>query len=352
MSDSAGCSPLSVQFNSSGSVNANMFTWDFGDGQISNARNPFRRFDNLDDTVKIYKVSLVADKAAVGCPSYAERTIRVFPLPRVAFTPTDTSNCQPFRVLFRNNSVGIDSLVWTFTSNDTTTTRAGLVSNLALSVVDTTFRNANAAFADTKVNLTAYNQYGCEAQQENKVRTAPLTEAAFELPIDSACSPFALEAFSNSSTGTALQWLINGVPTGATSSRLRTRLFNFTDRDSVVFVSLVATNRLAPTCTDTVTQRVVIMAKPKANQLVASPDNGCSPILVELNGNATGAVLYRWDLNDGTEFDSTSQTISHLFTNFNTSAARTFRVRQVAINTFGCADTTTADVREIGRAHV
>lgn len=334
VSDTAGCAPLSVQFNAATSYNANTYTWDFGDSLgTATGRNPFYRFENTSDTVRHFTVTLVADKTGVGCPSTATHVITVYPVPRAAFTPSDTAGCQPFQVRLQSRSQAADSLAWTLTSG------SDLAGFPGRSFIDTTFTNASASIQTISTRLEAWNRYGCVNVATGRVRVSPFTQAGFDLNQDSACTPFRLVANSLASPGSRVDWYINGTPQAVTGNALRATLYNFSDHDSTIQIMQVAVNRLSPGCTDTVRKTVVVVAKPKAGTLFASPDAGCSPLLVELNGNATGANAYNWNLGDGTVFDTASQTISHRFENLGSTLPRTFSIRMIATNSFGCADT-------------
>ena len=334
VSDTAGCAPLGVTFNAATSFNANLFTWDFGDSTgTASGRNPFYRFTNTTDSVRHYTVTLVADKSGVSCPSVATQRIAVYPVPRAAVTPTDTAGCQPFAVRLQSRSQAADSLSWTISSG------GDLAYYQARAFIDTVFTNPNASIQTINTRLEAWNRYGCMNAATGRVRVSPFTQSGFDLSQDSSCSPFRLVASSLASPGARVEWYINGTPQASTGNALRATLYNFTSRDSTVEIMQVAVNTLSPQCSDTIRKQVVVMARPTAGALFASPDAGCSPLLVELNGAATGAVRFTWDLGDGTRFDTASQTISHLFENLGTGLTRTFSVRMIATNAFGCADT-------------
>lgn len=111
----AGCTPLAVSFNATGSSTANLL-WNFGDGSTSTLITPVHTYHNSGT----YQVSLIALSGNV-CNDTALISIEVSASPLAAFTSDVTTGCAPLTVNFINQSSGAGNTVynWTFSNGQT-----------------------------------------------------------------------------------------------------------------------------------------------------------------------------------------------------------------------------------------
>ncbi len=114
-----GCSPLTVQFDNTGSV-ADSLVWDFGDGTVLSGNNPTHIYQQPGD----YTVLLIGYSSG-GCTDtlFLQDTIRVTQKPVADFVVSEVTGCFPFTVQFQNNSSNLvsPSYLWSFGTGDVDT---------------------------------------------------------------------------------------------------------------------------------------------------------------------------------------------------------------------------------------
>jgi PKD repeat protein len=117
MSDSAGCGPVTIQFNST-VPNATSWTWNFGDGTTSTIPNPSHTY-----TIPgIYDITLAATTHS-GCNGSVTYPgiITVDAAPVVNFIVSRDSGCAPYTPTFTFTGTGAATFNWTFGNSSTGT---------------------------------------------------------------------------------------------------------------------------------------------------------------------------------------------------------------------------------------
>jgi|GEM_PF-801327 len=335
--DTLGCSPYTAAFSGAASVNANTYTWNFGDGaQQSNLMNPTRRFENNGLLPVVFTVRLIADRNTVGCPDTATVNVRVLPKPRAEFLANPLVGCQPLPVRFTNQSTGADTNTWVFSGNGEVFVRR---TNQA--VIDTLIANQSST---TNLTVTAQlnisNSFGCTDQNSAQIIINPLVDADFALSQDSGCSPLRVTLSNMSSPGSLAAWFVDGEPASSALNSFSYVFTNNTGTIKVFEVKLVVRSAIANGCTDTIRKFVTVFPKPSAGILTATPEVACSPAVVSFFGNTINATLFNWNFGDGSILDTNAQNAVHTYENLSTSVTRTYRIRLIASTVHGCADTT------------
>ena len=153
---SFGCAPYTAVFNNT-SLAGHTFTWNFGDGTTGTDESPTHVYDNPGN----YTVTLTAyDSATCNKQSTsAPFTIVVSPNPVAGFnfTPVQAQNNTP--TSFFNISTGATSYKWIFGDGD----------ELVTAKLDTTIKHIYDRTDTFRVDLIAYNQYGCADTATNVV---------------------------------------------------------------------------------------------------------------------------------------------------------------------------------------
>nr|HQH41522.1 PKD domain-containing protein [Bacteroidales bacterium] len=194
--DSAGCSPLEVQFvntslrGSSPLGNNGFYTWDFGDQTTSTLEHPAKIFYNYNDFDIIRTVKLIAT-SEYFCQDSIEKTVYVYHKPRAIFTVDRTIDCPPFNIAIQNNSYTTNaSFFWDFGDGqrDTTFVQSGL-SHIYYNVADT-IQNYN-------LHLRVHTNRNCVDSSNLTVSVYPQVFAEFTYD-SSGCSPF-VAGFTNQS---------------------------------------------------------------------------------------------------------------------------------------------------------
>ncbi|MBL4585826.1 MAG: PKD domain-containing protein, partial [Flavobacteriales bacterium] len=76
-----------------------IYDWNFGDASTSQLINPSHPFPSEG----FYQTKLIAT-SNFGCQDSITKTVEIYPLPQLAFTPMPDEGCQPLEVLFDNQS--------------------------------------------------------------------------------------------------------------------------------------------------------------------------------------------------------------------------------------------------------
>ncbi len=115
----AGCAPLTVQFNESSPDEGQTYLWNFGDNSVSFIKNPKHTYHDPGT----YSITLTVTSAN-GCQvtNVFPNWITVYPLPTAQFyaEPTVVNIIKP-EVVFYNTSLLADSVMWFFGDGDSTT---------------------------------------------------------------------------------------------------------------------------------------------------------------------------------------------------------------------------------------
>jgi PKD repeat protein len=111
LSDTAGCSPLVVEFKNESTVTATSFKWDFNNGALSQLKNPVNRFVNETSDDHTFTVTLDVE-TPYGCKGHTEDKIDVYLSPSAEFFVDDPIKYYPDTVLKFQNLVKPGP--WTF----------------------------------------------------------------------------------------------------------------------------------------------------------------------------------------------------------------------------------------------
>jgi len=333
-SDSVGCSPLSVSFSGAASVNANTFAWDFGAGVTATGSSVSRIFTNSSDTNRTFTIRLIADRAGISCPDTAFVKVKVNPKPVSNFDANPNAGCQPLKVTFTNNSLLATSGFWVLTSGPLVDTIQGLAG------FDSTFTNLTSLNQIVKAELIVSSGEGCVGQSSKLIAVSPFVKADFVQSQDSGCTPLPVSFTNLSAPGSASSWFIDGVLVNNASNQFNYSFVNSSQNVKIFKVQLLVASVLNAGCMDTMNRFVKVFPKPVAGVLGAVPDNGCSPVVINLFSNALGATRFVYDFNDGSIMDTNAASVRHSFVNNASLTTRNFNVKLLVSNTFGCSDNT------------
>ncbi|HZE82995.1 MAG TPA: PKD domain-containing protein, partial [Puia sp.] len=312
----AGCGPLGINFKDLSTGAPIFWTWDFGNGQISNLQNPISTY-----TVPgVYTVTLIVKNKSGESSIRKTDYITIYPYPTANFSANLTLACAPANIQFSDKSVpGQGSIsAWSWDFGD------GQTSNQSSPAHNYTQPGYYS------VKLTVTNSQGCPNTfirgRYIRVVSGVQPDFAWSQTSNSCSAPFNLN-FTNQTSGPgnlSYSWdLGNGINTGLTNpSTSYPSNTNYT-------VILKATSDLG--CSQTVQKTVSF---PGANPIISSPDTACTntPILFK-NGSTPAPLSSAWDFGDGTS--AVIPNPSKIYT-----AASTYTVKMV--NKYAaCADSIT-----------
>ena len=335
------CSGTSVQI-AANTVGAVSHLWEFidYDGSTSNQTTFSKVFNNQSNIPKLFKVGLIV-RSQSNCPFWTEKYIKVNPNPDFGFqvSTTQDANCGPLRAKFYYISpVNAQNFFWNFGSNDTL-----LTSNL--DTISRIYNNETEAPFQNLVSVKAKSPSGCVTSKQTTFTVNPLVRARFNTSADSGCTPLRV-VFEDSSTiaSNVRRWIVNGVPIAGQQQQLIRTFTNNKLTDTIYTIKLAVRNNQGFNCVDTMIKRIKVYPKPRPNDLIVSPSEGCSPLKVTFRSNVENAVSYKWDFDDGSDTTVTVQQFSRNLFNTHPVNNKTHRVIRYSSSIKGCMDTTRTNV--------
>jgi len=379
------CAGDSISF-SVGNMNFATYHWDFGNGVVSNIRNPKCVYQDSG----FYQVSLVAYDIN-NCPTTFNLyyLIEIFdPEPSFLFS-TPSSNCQSVFVQFTNTSINSDTWLWSFGDGGLSTSKSPQYSYIGLGYHDVTltaYKNvcsksftipnlvyvadlipdfsftytsdcipSIATFTDLSTDAVKWQWDFGDGDSSNlqnpvhvylKPPSGPITLkvtdinqcsksiskssfigtlSSFNLIDSAGCNPFTV-SFVDSSIN-AVSWFWN-FGDGITSTQINP-LHTYTT-DGFFNVQLVVQSSSG--CYDTLKVDSLISVGTAKASFSADSIVGCVPLIVNFTDHSTGTNKWTWDFGDGS--NSNLQFPSHVY-----SKPGIYSVQLIAENGFGCADT-------------
>lgn len=301
-----GCNRLNVLF-SDRSSNADLYQWDFGDGNASTLQNSFNSYIGAgvyDVTLTIYRgncVSRVTEQQYIRVDTaFAEFTWDPAPI------------CVPFSMQYRDLSVNPVSWSWDFGHGTTST-----------------LQNPTHIWNDTNsawVRLTMTDINGCV---DTVVHNPPaMLNADFTPDIDSGCVPVTVNFDNLSTMGVSYFWDFGD---GNTSTEeAPTHVYH---NPGLYDVTLVV--NAGPSygfCTDTIHMPALIRAVRPSAEFVSPDLYACAPSLVNFQDLSIDADSYIWDFGDSTT--STNADPSHIY-----NEPGLYTVSLIVTSNTGCSDT-------------
>lgn len=313
-SDSAGCFPLPVRFSdrsttASGAITS--WSWDFGDGSISNLPSPSHTYTspgNYDVTLKVSN--------SFGCSRTASKVqyIKVSYGVQADFTHQTSNLCQvPLTVEFKNTSSGPGLLRYIWNFGD------GATSNEPNPVHTYTTPGYHT------VSLVAISSQGCRdtLKKANLVSVGTI-RSGFSVP-DTICEGRSF-VFSNTTTPTPLRsiWFF-GDGTSSTEKAPR-KSYSTPGAYTIKLVNDFGG------CADS-TSRAITVSSKTVPEFTANKTASCkTPFTVSFTNTTKGNNTYKWDFGDG----ATSSDVQPVHTY---TAAGYYNVTLIAFNEKGCSDT-------------
>ncbi len=274
----AAITAAAVNFVNNSAFSESYF-WDFGDGFISTAINPFHLYENDGD----YVVTLVAINEC-GNNIYQE-TISIVTAPSAAFTSNETSGCAPLVIEFIDqSSANTTEWQWSFPGGTPEVSSAQFPS--------VTYDTPGTY----SVSLIASNSVGSIAFiQSNYVNVVSQPEAGFTFSQNGLNFTF----LNNSIGGDSYSWDFGDTNT----SNLANPSHNF-EMDGTYNVILSVNSDCG---VSTYEESIVVSTPPVSNFSIQNEEN-CAPITIEfLNESSNNAVEMEWIFEGGTPATSTDE---------------------------------------------
>ena len=321
-----GCSPLSVNLEASGTLNAT-YSWNFGNGNTATGEQVTHDFITAIGNDPAHALSVTATSEH-GCSATESLSVIAHAPAVAAFSISDESACAPFMPLINNQSAGASSYEWFIDG-----AAAGNATNL-----NHTFENTSAFLQSSALDLIANASNGCHDTTSVMMEIFPEADFSFSLSTDSVCSPLELimPAIFSAST---FNWDFGN---GETSNEAQPHMLIANETGELLASTVVFSGTSAFGCSDTHEQTVHVKPQPVAEITLASANGGCAPFDALFNNNSTNGDVYTWNFGDGSEEAQANGDVNHAYQTGSETA--NYTVTLTATDALGCADTTTETV--------
>ena len=338
--DLNGCNEYAINFSNI-STDADNYLWDFGDGFISNQKNPVHTFENITQGLKIFNVAMVASNVHL-CKDTLKFDIEVAPSPDARFVPDVSTGCTPLNVNFINQSSGAQSYLWDFGDGSP---KNGIETPVH------TFLNNETYVEAYEVVLAVENEYNCTDTARSYITVFPNLNIQFKAVPEEGCNPLRVD-FVADPGAYAYRWDFgDGDVFDGTS--VNSHLYETNSNVNEEFnVSLLTTSIFG--CRDTAEVQIEVKPSPVAS-FDMDKNEGCSPLVVKFNNTSTDIALSTWKFDNGDIFNIPSNgSISYEFDN-NGFAPDWSTVKLIVENDAGCMDSVEHNIQvfpEVGASIV
>ena len=260
------------------------WSWDFGDGNASNAENPSHSYSAAGNYTIILVVS-AANGQADSEVKFAYITINPKPIPD--FSSTANGCALPVGVTFTNLTIGGQSYEWDFGNGQTST-----LENPAMVTY--------AVAGNYSVTLISTNSFGCKDTITQTIVISDF-QAGITAPT-TACEGAPINITDNSTVGANVwNWTFaGGNPAGSTNQN---EVVTYPS-PGVYTIQLTAQNTVAG-CSDNTNQSITILPTPTPT-FTGTPTSGCAPQAVNFTNTTGSPGTYIWDFGDGSSFNGTT----------------------------------------------
>ncbi|MFY7848277.1 MAG: PKD domain-containing protein, partial [Bacteroidia bacterium] len=295
------------------SSGASTYDWSFGDGTGSSLSNPTKTYASAGT----YTIRLIA-VSTNGCRDTLTRTVNVYTNPSADFSLNSNTQCiRGNRFTTTNSSTGASSYDWIFGDGTSST-----LSNPAKSY--TTAGTYN-------IRLIAITSNGCRDTLTRSVTVNAGPTAGFTLNTSTRCLPNNSFQTTNTSSGaTSYAWDFGD---GTSSSSSNPSKSYASAGSYTIRLIAIASNG----CRDTQRSTVTVHPQPAVGFTLNTNAQCLRGNSFQTTNSSTGATTYEWSFGDGTGHSGTSPSKSY-------TAAGTYSIRLIAINSNGCRDTLSRSV--------
>lgn len=329
------CSPGEVLFENQSS-GANQYTWDFGDGTITNEIHPIHFYEkSMIDHDTIFTVRLVAISSE-GCRDTSYIDIVIHPYLEANMTAEQTSYCTPATVEISNHSLGADLYYWDFGDGSP-------VSNSSSNTISHIYMNLSPEVVEYNLQLVVKNDEGCSDTITKTITVNPELSADFASDVYIGCHPLEVAFTDLSLNASEYLWDFGDGHAETVPSPQHT--FSNTGLTDSVYSVLLTVKTADGFCADAA--QFDITVHPQINAAFnTSATAGCTPLEVTFENNAVGGLQYTWDFGDGTVLNTADKgSMNHTFVNTGYASDQEYEVTLTAENAQGCVSSATHNIR-------
>ena len=328
VNDTTGCVPLTVDFTDT-LAEGNSYVWNFGDGTgdiTTSTPEISHTFDKVGD-YRVRLTSIDSLKCNVADTAYTTIKVKTFKA-LLDFNTIKLPPCDAFNYNFINTST-VSPAARTFSANSFTW---NFGDNSAPVVAGTNpVRHTFPSTGTYNVKLILNDTTFCNARDsvEKVVRIAENVKASFKTN-PSGCAPYTANFENTSSGGQQFFWDFGD---GTQSNSISPAHLYAIPGTYVVNLRVID----SATCNlkDSTSTTITVAGKPVASFTFApNPPQENAP--VQFTNNSISASRYKWIFGDSDSLlTSSTEDVKHVY-----NESRTYNTCLVAINNFGCSDTT------------
>lgn len=291
------CNPSLISFTASAPGAPQGYVWNFGNGTVSNSKNPSVRYTRAGN----YRVELI-----VIYKTYTRKAVKeieIFPAITASIRTDRDYICTPGDIEFTVTSNLPATYEWTFGDGSTVET------------TESSIAHPYSEFKSYDVTMKATSENGCFVTKTTKVKLekpsvkGTTTNNTGCIPAVSRLTTTATIPKNSSVTSYTWDFKDGSAPTTTTS-----RALNHTFSNPGAFEPEV-TVTTSEGCTNTFTfDRLGYGTPPEDLTAFADEYIFCGSDSAVFHANAKNANLYVWDFGDGKTEETTSNTIKHKYT--------------------------------------
>lgn len=277
----SGCPPIVVQFTDQSTGNPTSWSWNLGNGTVSNLKNPSTTYI----VPGMYTVTLTVANANGSNTKTLTNYIKVAPAPAVSFVADSSISCAPKTIQFTNLSVpggnGTPSYLWDFGDGNTST-----LQNPA---------HTYNTQGNYKVSLVITNSNGCTQTltKNNYIKLVQKPVINFTATNTSSCKVPVTINFTNGTTGGSSYFWDFG---DGTSSTQQTPSHTYTTTGNYN-VKLVVTN--ASGCKDSIIKTAFVKAGILKASFISTSSLCVGNSMTFTNTTVQAANSYTWQFGNG-----------------------------------------------------
>ncbi|WNY23345.1 hypothetical protein MmiHf6_06520 [Methanimicrococcus hongohii] len=313
--NTAGKTPLAVQFTDKSGGNPTKYSWDFGDGSKSTDKNPTHTYNQTGT----YTVSLTVSNEFGSDTKTEKSLVNVGVAPNVFFTANGTINSNQVAFTTHGDTTDSGTYKWDFGDGSTSSEK-----------------NPTHTYKSTgvyNVTLNVTNSYGTSTYTLRNVSITNTLKADFSAENNMGSSPLNVkftDQTQGAGSGSTYLWNFGDGTTSADKNPSHTY-----NRTGTYSVALTVTNPCGAT-DSVIKSSYVSVGKVPVADFTGTPRTGVASLAVQFTDKSQGSNLtYSWDFGDGTT--STDANPKHTY-----SKEGTYTVKLTVKNTYG-SNTATKD---------
>jgi PKD repeat protein len=326
IANDSACVGESITFQNNSGSGANIFYWNFDDGNgfVPIVGNPNMSFNDT-GTTTITVIAGITGTSGV-CQDTSQIDVYIKPSPIASFTLDNVAACDSLSVTITDSTSGAVAWNWNLSNGNSST-----LANPPTQTYNTP--------GSHRIRLNVTHANGCTDRETQWVNVYPSPIASFVA--NSVCQN-ANATFSDLSnspvTDPINSWTWDFGDGNSSSTQNSTNIYTNTGGYQVTLI--VAT----PHCADTISDSVTVEVTPIA-LFTLSDTSGCSPLVTTATNNSIGATSYLWNFGNG--YGSVVPDPTIIYLNGDTVDTN-YTLTLIASTTFGCKDTTDVQVTVFG----